>query len=98
MHYAIEETSRRRKIQEEYNKKYNITPKTIEKEIKDVFVPGYFDINKKQEIKNKKQYTKQDLKYIISELEKQMEDYAQNLDFEKAIEIRDQIEEIKRKN
>lgn len=98
MDYAIKETARRRKIQEEYNKKHNITPKTIVKEIKDNFVPGYFQNNDKIQINSNKKYTKEDLKYIVKELTKQMEEYANNLDFEKAIELRDEIEKLENKN
>ena len=94
MKYAISETKRRRKIQEEYNTKHGITPTTIIKEIRDSFVPGYFQNNDKIEINKIEKYKKEDLKYIISELTKQMEDYAAALEFEKAIDIREKIDEL----
>ena len=94
MKYAISETKRRRKIQEEYNTKHGITPTTIIKEIRDSFVPGYFQNNDKIEINKIEKYKKEDLKYIINELTKQMEDYAAALEFEKAIDIREKIDEL----
>ena len=96
MAYAIKETNRRRKIQEEYNKKNKITPTTIIKDISDSFVPGYFQNNDKIEIQNIEKYKKEDLKYIIQELEKQMEDYAVALEFEKAINLREEIDRLQK--
>lgn len=97
MKYAIKETERRRKIQEEYNKKNNITTTTIGKEIRGSFVPNYFQNNDKIEISENKKYTKEDIKYIVKQLTKQMEEYAENLDFEKAIALRDEIEKLENK-
>lgn len=95
MKRAIDETNRRRKTQEEYNKQHKITPKTIEKRIKDIMLAGTakkepeplkFDISK---------LPKDEVKYFISELEEQMEMAAANLEFEKAAILRDQINDLK---
>ena len=90
MKEAIDETTRRRKIQEEYNKKNNITPQTIKKDIRDVIsnvAPE--DLEKSKKI-NKKQLEK-DLKAI----EQEMREAAKNLDFERAMELRDILFELK---
>lgn len=81
MKEAIEETSRRRKIQEAYNKKHGIIPKTIEKPIREVV--SNVDTGKGR-TKNKNKDMKIDLDFIRSEMNKA----AENLDFERAIEMR----------
>ena len=83
MDKAIKETARRRKIQEEYNKEHNITPKTIIKEIRDL-------ISNEEEIKEepKVKLSKKD------NLTKEMNDAAKKLDFERAMELRDIIFEL----
>lgn len=85
MKKAIKETNRRRKIQEDYNKKHNITPKQIEKEIRE------WEFSKEEEIKNL-----QELAEIrdIKQLKKEMIKAAKELDFEKAARIRDEIKKI----
>ena len=87
MNEAIKETERRRSIQEEYNKVHGITPKTISKEIKDVVSNDIKDAKKKL---SKKERMEQ-----IVELEKQMREAAANMDFEKAMELRDIYFELK---
>ena len=89
MNIAIKETSRRRKVQEEYNKEHNITPTTIIKEIRDV-------IGNKQEdnLPVKEKYSKKEKEDIINRLEKEMMEAAKNLDFEKATELRDIMFEL----
>ncbi len=82
---ALEETNRRRNIQLEFNKKYNITPETIIKPIKEKIV----------DIKDIKHIPKRDIPNIIIDLEIQMRDAADNLDFEKAIKLRDRINKLK---
>lgn len=93
MRYAINETERRREYQQKYNSKNGITPQSIHKEIrgrlvesdeKDVTVD--FDIEK-MDIKQKK--------LLVKELERKMTIAADNLDFEKAAMLRDEIKEIK---
>ena len=87
MNDAIKETERRRKIQEEYNRKNNIEPQTIVKEIRDVVTIADNTENKKeQKIDNKK---------LIIEIEKEMKEAAKNLDFERAMELRDILFELK---
>ena len=96
MDYAIKETNRRRKIQEEYNKKHGITPKTIMKEIKDDLMSYGEIVDPTIESGgiNMKKLNKADIKYMIEQLNKEMEEYASSLAFEKAAELRDKIEEL----
>ncbi|HDQ22429.1 MAG TPA: excinuclease ABC subunit UvrB [Candidatus Uhrbacteria bacterium] len=86
---AIEETNRRREIQIEYNKKHKITPQSIIKKIKEK--PSLV----KEEIKKYKFKRVESVDDLIIELETQMQIAAENLDFEKAIEIRDEIRKLK---
>ncbi len=93
MRYAIEETERRREYQIEYNKKHNITPKSIEKEIRGRLVEdeeetGEVDLDiEKLDIKQKR--------ILIKQLEEDMLIAADRLEFEKAGKIRDEIKDIK---
>ena len=90
MKIAIKETERRRKIQEEYNKKHNIIPQTINKEIREV-------ISNNVEIKEKtsKKLTAKEKINMINEIEVEMREAAANLDFERAMELRDILFELK---
>ncbi len=89
MDYAIKETARRRKIQEQYNIKHNIVPKTIIKDIRDV-------INNVDETKDKKvKLTKKEMTKTIDKIEQEMKEAARNLDFERAMELRDILFEMK---
>ena len=90
MKEAIEETARRRTIQENYNKEHNITPKTIIKEIREVI--SNTDLNK--ETKNKK-LTKKEIARNMEIIEAEMREAARNLDFERAMELRDILFEMK---
>ena len=87
MQIAIEETMRRRGIQEEYNKEHGIVPKTIIKEIRDLI--SNEDMAGKKERKEK--MSKKEKANLIDKLTKEMETAAKNLDFEKAMELRDII-------
>ena len=89
MEKAIKETNRRREIQENYNLKHNITPTTIIKEIKDVVS------NNKEVEKEDKKLTKEDKIKLINSIEKEMKEAAKNLDFERAMELRDILFEYK---
>ena len=89
MENAIKETMRRRKIQEEYNKVHNIIPKTIVKDIPEI-ISNNITLPKENKVMNKK-----DKEKLISELEASMHLAAKNLDFEKAMELRDAIFELK---
>jgi len=94
MQKAIDETSRRRKIQLEYNKEHNITPETIKKEIRNSLT---------EQIKARKTARKAicfgeseyDKVQMASQIEQEMLDAAKELDFERAAFLRDQLRELK---
>lgn len=95
MQKAIDETSRRRQIQEAYNKEHNITPKTIQKEIRDV-IHGKETIDEATSLVQKgKKADKKAKKKLVEDLEKEMRQAAKVLDFERAMELRDIIMELK---
>ena len=89
MNIAIEETKRRREIQEQFNKENGIVPKTIIKDIKEVI--------SNQAIKkdNKKKMSKKETLDMIVNVENEMKEAAKNLDFERAMELRDILFELK---
>ncbi len=89
MKEAIRETNRRRKLQLAYNKKHKITPQSIIKKIKET--PSAL----KEEVKKFKLKKVSSVEDLIVELETQMKIAAENLDFEKAIEIRDELRKLK---
>ena len=84
MQRAIAETQRRRDLQMAFNKKHHITPRTIIKPVKE----------KEVDIRDTKHVPKNEIPNVVIELEKQMSDAAENLDFEKAIALRDQIKKL----
>ena len=101
MDEAIKETEKRRSVQMSYNKAHGITPQTIKKEINDIL---------ERELEDSEAIAKEDAKILsssynllvekdrkkyIKDLEKQMREYAENLEFEKAATLRDEIERIK---
>ena len=89
MKSAIDETNRRRTIQIDYNDKHNIIPKTVIKEIREV-------ISNNQEVEEKtEKLSKKELVKMIQNLETEMKEAAKNLDFERAMELRDIIFELK---
>lgn len=90
MDEAIKETSRRRAIQEKYNKDHGIEPQTIIKSIKDI--PTTDD-----ETKGNKKISKQSKKEMLIKIENEMKEAAKALDFEKAMELRDILFELKEK-
>lgn len=94
MKYAIDETKRRRKLQEEYNKKYGITPKTVKKSVRDQ-ISGVPVIVEKKTVEN---INIDNLPEYISKLEKQMKKAAKDLDFEQAAMLRDKIVDLKKIN
>lgn len=96
MKAAITETERRRKTQESYNKKHKITPKTIEKAIKEERLAGAKRVEEEVPEIDIDLIPKEDKTRLIKELEQQMKLAAQNLEFEKAAKLRDQIKELKR--
>ena len=91
MEETIKETGRRRAIQEEYNKVHHITPRTIIKEIKEVVSNEINDDNKKTKTK----MTKKEKELMLNNIETQMKEAAKNLDFERAMELRDILFELK---
>jgi len=90
MKIAIDETSRRRGIQEEYNKEHGIIPKTIIKEIRDL-ISNEDEVSKKE---SKTKMSKKEKSDMIEKLTKEMNNAAKNLDFERAMELRDIIFEM----
>ena len=91
MDRAISETNRRRKIQEEYNIKNNITPQTIKKDIRETIKASYEVDDSTKSIDIAKE---DDLETVINKLTDEMIKLAQDLEFEKAAEIRDKIKEL----
>ncbi len=97
MQYAITETNRRREIQDEYNKKHNIIPKTIYKDISDSIVITQTEAIDKVDVdlNDMSNMSALEKKNLITKLEKQMKDAAKELNFEEAMALRDLILEIK---
>ena len=91
MRYAMDETFRRRKIQEEYNKKHNIIPQTIIKEIRTVVS----NVDLDQDKKSPKKLSKKEIEKRMDIIETEMKEAAKNLDFERAMELRDILFEMK---
>ena len=97
MRTAIEETKRRRIIQEQYNKEHGITPQTIKKAVRDLI-----SISKeiaREEVafaKDPESMDKKELEKLIASVEKQMRKAAADLDFETAAVLRDQMVELKK--
>lgn len=95
MQKAIDETARRREIQEAYNKEHHIIPKTIQKEIRDV-IHGKETVDEATSLLQKgKKVSKKAKKKLVEDLEKEMKQAAKVLDFERAMELRDIIMELK---
>ena len=92
---AIEETNRRRQIQQAYNEEHHITPKTIRKEIREAIHGQNFVDEAAKLVQKGKKASKKAREQLLIELEKQMKDAAKSLDFERAMELRDMIEDIK---
>ena len=99
MKETIDETNRRRKIQDDYNKEHGIVPKSIIKDIRDVLnttLAAESDVSYKEE-DFEDEFTKDEIQAMIDALKPQMYEAAEALDFEKAAEIRDKIKELKEK-
>lgn len=97
MDFAINETKRRRQIQEEYNRKHGITPKTIQKEIHDV-IRATIAAEEQEEYSTTDKYgklSKKEREKLIQKLEAEMKEAAKALDFERAAELRDLVLELK---
>jgi excinuclease ABC subunit B len=97
MKYAIDETKRRRKIQEAYNEKHGITPTTIVKSIDATLVTAYeadyFKIP--LELEKYEEYSPNQLKEMIADLEQEMRQAAKDMKFEQAAEIRDRVKYLR---
>ena len=91
MDKAISETNRRREIQEKYNLEHNIKPQTINKEIRETIKATYQVAENSADYKLEENET---VEQAIDRLTKEMIKYADNLEFEKAAEIRDKIKEL----
>ncbi|MBA2871353.1 excinuclease ABC subunit B [Anoxybacillus calidus] len=97
MEIAINETKRRRAIQEAYNKEHGIVPQTVKKEIRDV-IRATYAAEEQETYEAKKDYsklTKKEREKLIADLEREMKEAAKALDFERAAELRDLILELK---
>ena len=92
MEESITETARRRKIQEEYNKEHGIVPKTIIKEIREVVSNVVEDT---KGTKDKPKMSKKDKEALLIKIEEEMKEAAKQLDFERAMELRDILFEMK---
>ena len=89
MDEAIKETKRRREIQEHYNEEHGIVPKTIIKEIKEVVTNNMVSEEKKKKV------SKKEKEKMILQIEDEMKEAARKLDFERAMELRDILFEMK---
>ena len=89
MKYAIDETARRRSIQMKYNEEHGITPKTVIKEIREIIT------NNKEIDKEPQKLNKAETKNLIKNIEEEMKKAASELDFERAMELRDILFELK---
>lgn len=95
MNEAISETKRRRKIQEDYNKEHGIVPKTIIKEIREV-VSNEIEVDvTKTKTTGEVKMSKKEKEQLMIKIENEMKEAAKNLDFERAMELRDILFELK---
>ena len=100
MRVTLDETSRRRKIQEEYNEEHGITPKTIVKSIREVIntaIAAEESVDFKDIKDEENEFTKDEINEMIDALKPEMYRAAEELDFEKAAEIRDKIKDLREK-
>ena len=97
MKKAIDETYRRRSIQDAYNKQHGIEPRSIQKEIHDITdsIKATAD-NKTGTRTMRQELSREDMYRVVKDLEVQMKDSARNLQFEKAAQIRDEMYELRR--
>ena len=102
MEEAITETARRREIQEAYNKEHGITPKTVKKAVEDILERQKIDAEEEVEIelsalkKSANLFVPTERKKLLAALKRQMEEYADNMEYEQAAVVRDQILEIEK--
>lgn len=97
MRAALDETQRRREVQMAYNEEHGITPKTIQKAVRDLIsVSRKVAASELQMEKDPESMSEKELKKLIKELEKQMKKAAADLNFEAAAELRDKLIELKK--
>ena len=97
MKKAIEETSRRRRIQQKYNDEHGITPRTIQKKVRDLISiskAAEGTVSKGEILKDMESMNDKELKRLKSEIEKNMNKAAAELNFEEAAELRDRLIEL----
>ena len=94
MQAAIDETQRRRGIQEKYNEAHGITPKTIQKDVRDL-IEATRPAEKETEIRKPEEMTHKERKEYVQKLEKEMRQAAEDLQFERAAELRDLVFEYR---
>ena len=96
MRRAIDETERRRQIQEQYNTEHNITPKTIQKSVRDLIrISKEIAAEELRMEKEPESMSRAELEKLIKKIEKQMRAAAAELNFEAAAELRDKMTELK---
>ncbi|MCR4823125.1 MAG: excinuclease ABC subunit B [Treponema sp.] len=99
---TVDETKRRREIQQKYNEEHGITPHTVSKAVQDILVRAQNEAEEEANIelgvlkKSANLFDPKQRKKLIEALKKEMSDYADKLEYEKAAAVRDQIEEINR--
>ncbi len=97
MRLAIDETERRREIQEKYNEEHGITPQTIRKSVRDLISISKEIAQKDLQFeKDPESMSKKELEKLVADIEKQMKKAAAELDFETAAELRDRMIELKK--
>ena len=94
MKRAISETERRRAKQQAYNTEHGITPRTVKKQVRDI-IDGVYKPDAQSQVNQTGAMDQKQLSKEITRLEKQMYDFAKNLDFEKAAAVRDQLAQLK---
>jgi excinuclease ABC subunit B len=95
MQVAIDETKRRRAIQEAYNKEHNITPTTIKKAIRDIISISGKPVAERDEPRDTESMSRSQLEKEAAQLEKKMKKAAADLNFEEAIALRDRLQEVR---
>ena len=97
MRVAIEETNRRRAIQQKYNEEHGITPTTIKKAVRDLIaISRAVAADPEEAKKDPESMDSKELQKLVKELEKRMRQAAVELNFEEAARLRDRIVEIKK--
>ena len=98
MRAAIDETNRRREIQQRYNEEHGITPQSIQKAVRDLIsISKTIEKEEMRFEKDPESMSRQELEKLIKDVEKQMKKAAADLDFEAAAELRDKMKDLKGK-